>query len=86
MSRLFLPALSIEVVAVRRTAPNSFTWERRLHPIERIEEYWLADIGWWRPDDHISRDYYLLTTKTGLLVEIFRSRLTSGWYLQRLYD
>ena len=86
MSRLFLPAVSIEVVASARLVPEQFTWARRLHPIDRIEEYWLAKLGWWRPDDTIARDYFLLTTKTGLLVEIYRSRLTDGWYLQRLHD
>lgn len=86
MSRLFLPALPIEVVVASRLVPEGFTWRHRLHPMEAIEEYWLADFGWWRNEGYIARDYFLLTTRTGLLVEIYHSLTTEGWYLQRLHD
>jgi hypothetical protein len=86
MSRLFVPGLPIEIVAANRITPQRFTWEHRLHPIERIEDYWLADFGWWRKESYIARDYFLLTTKTGLLVEIYRSLISDLWYLQRLHD
>jgi hypothetical protein len=39
---------------------------------------------WWR--EGIRRDYFKLTTTTGLLVVIFHDLDTGDWYLQRLYD
>jgi hypothetical protein len=86
MSRLFIPSLPIEAVAANRISPQRFTWGNISHPVNRIEEYWLADFGWWRSEDYVARDYFLLTTKTGLLVEIYRSLVTDLWFLQRLHD
>ena len=86
MTRLYIPAMPIEVVTMQSITPQRFVWARRQHPIARVEDYWIIDLSWWRPDDYIARDCFLVTTQTGLLAEIFRSRLTENWYLQRLHD
>ncbi len=41
-------------------------------------------MDWWRV--RIWREYFKLTTGTGLLVVIYRDLLSGAWYLQRLYD
>ena len=86
MSRLFLPGLPIEVAVVGKVTPQRFTWAKRQHPVNRIENFWITELGWWHPDHAIARDYFLLTTKTGLLVEIYHSHKDDCWYLQRLHD
>lgn len=76
-----------EVIAVQCDAlatPLVFNWQGRNHPVEGIAKRWRVDQGWWRK--RIWREYFKLTTQTGLLVIIFREVQTGAWYLQRLYD
>jgi len=86
MSHLWLEGVPIEVFTSQALWPTRLIWERRLHPVLRVEDYWLADFGWWRSDTRVARDYFLLTTTTGLLLEVFHNLITDAWYLQRLYD
>jgi hypothetical protein len=47
----------------------SFRWRRRTHPVEQTANYWRIDANWW--DDRVWREYFKVTTDTGLLVLIF---------------
>ncbi|HEX2618573.1 MAG TPA: hypothetical protein VHL11_00465 [Phototrophicaceae bacterium] len=64
--------------------PVRFVWKTRMHPVEHISKRWRVDLGWWRIQ--IWREHYKLTTRTGLLVIVYRDLLTGQWFLQRLYD
>ncbi|MEA3459622.1 MAG: hypothetical protein U9R11_02940, partial [Chloroflexota bacterium] len=64
--------------------PRSFEWRGRTHPVKEMCRRWRVDEGWWR--SRIWREYFKLVTATGLLVVIYRDKLTDRWYLSRLYD
>jgi hypothetical protein len=53
--------------------------------VAEVAKQWRVDVDWWRGEP-VTRDYYKLTTTTGLLVIVYRDLLTGAWYLQRLYD
>jgi hypothetical protein len=64
--------------------PRQFTWHGRWHPVECIANRWRVDEGWWV--QHTWRDYFKLTTSTGLLLTIYQDLLTGHWYVQRVSD
>jgi hypothetical protein len=43
-----------------------------------------VDEEWWR--GRVWREYFTLTTSTGLLMEIFHNLTAGEWYVQRVYD
>ena len=49
-----------------------------------FDNRWRVDGEWWR--GRIWRDYFRLTTATGLRVVIYHDLLTDEWCLQRLLD
>ncbi|GIK36980.1 MAG: hypothetical protein BroJett011_08130 [Chloroflexota bacterium] len=65
-------------------APYAFTWQGQCHVVQEIAKRWRVDQGWWRK--RVWREYFKLTTQTGLLVVIYRDVPTGAWFLQRLYD
>jgi hypothetical protein len=74
----------IAVVGDGMQTPRTFTWGGRRHRVQAIAKRWRVDVDWWR--GRVWREYFKLTTHTGLLVVIYRDVPTSRWYLQRLYD
>ncbi len=64
--------------------PLWFTWNGRRHTVEMVARRWRVDFGWWRW--HVWREHYKLTTRTGLLVIIYRDLDSGEWFLQRIYD
>ena len=68
----------------RAGMPRRFTWKGQRHSVQDIAKHWRVDFGWWKL--HIWRDYYKLTTQTGLLVVVYHDLLTGTWYFQQLYD
>jgi hypothetical protein len=84
MTRLWPDGTLIQVVQSSPELPGRFTWQGQIHPIEAISKRWRVQMEWWREGIH--RDYFKLTTTTGLLVVIFHDLHTGHWYLQRLYD
>ena len=84
MTRLWLIG---SVIAVQHDAwlvPQAFTWQGQTHRVQQLSKRWRIDQGWW--EQRIWREYFKVTTQTGLLVIIYRDLLTGEWYLQRLYD
>jgi hypothetical protein len=71
-------------VADEDGVPMEFTWHGETHPVHLIANQWRIDEGWW--DKRIYRDYFKLTTTTGLLLIVYRDGLSGEWYLQRLYN
>lgn len=84
MTRLWPGGDPIRMETDHLGRPRCFHWRGRRHPVAGITNRWRVDAEWWRL--RIWRDYYLLTTCSGLLVIVYHDRLTSDWLLQRLYD
>jgi hypothetical protein len=84
MNRLWLNGSPIEVKADKLGRPLEFVWKRQRHQVQQITRRWRTDQEWWR--GRIWREYFKLTTKTGLLIVIFRDLNGGQWFLQRLYD
>ncbi|MCB0173633.1 MAG: hypothetical protein KDJ97_24150 [Anaerolineae bacterium] len=84
MTRLWPEGEIISVVSDPTYTPQSFTWQGRVHPVQQVAKRWRLDMDWW--EQHIWREYFKLTTATGLMVVIYYDWLTATWYLQRLYD
>lgn len=84
MSRFWADGLHITVVSDALFAPVSFTWQTHRHMVATILERWRVDEGWWKR--RVWREYFTLTTHSGLLVLIYHDVRTDTWRLQRLYD
>jgi hypothetical protein len=84
MTRFWPEGMLIAVVIQAAGLPLRFEWQGQVHQVETIARQWRVDVGWWRV--RIWRDYFKLTTDSGLLVIIYHELLTKQWYLQRLYD
>jgi hypothetical protein len=84
MTHLWSKGEPITVTSDALQTPCVFTWQGRTHNVQAVAKRWRVDVDWWR--GRIWREYFKLTTDTGLLVVIYRDILTGSWYLQRLYD
>ena len=84
MTRLWPEGDVIEVLSDEGAAPHSLIWQGQTHTINHITRRWRIRSDWW--DEPLWREYFKLTTDTGLLLIIFHDLLTQQWYLQRLYD
>ena len=84
MTRLWVGGVLVEAQVGSNDLPVRFTWEGQIHPVQHIANRWRVDVGWWRL--RICRDYFKLTTSTGLLVTVYHDLVTGCWYLQRMYD
>ncbi len=83
MTRLWVNGQPI-AVWLEAGAPAHFDWQGQRHPVEVITAHWRVDLGWWRL--RVWRDYFTLTTRTGLLAEVYHDLLSDRWFLQRVYD
>jgi hypothetical protein len=83
MTYLWAEGQPIDVKADERGTPRRITWRGRAHPVEQVANRWRVDEDWWC--GRIWREYFKLTTRTGLLV-VYHDLLTGDWCLQRLYD
>lgn len=83
MSYIWLPAQPISM-HLEQLQLKAFDWKGRRHRVVWVAQSWRMDWGWWRL--RLWRDYYKLTTDTGLLVLIYQDLLDDEWYLQQLYD
>jgi hypothetical protein len=98
MTRLWPNGEPITVESDPDGAPRAFTWQGRTHLVQGIAKRWRVDTGWWHhpavspvpgrcgTNRRVWREYFKLSTRTGLLVILYRDLLTDRWYLQRLYD
>ncbi|UCC89485.1 MAG: hypothetical protein JSV81_09280 [Anaerolineales bacterium] len=84
MTRLWAEGEPIDVVSDATQTPCTLIWQGQSHQVHGIAKRWRVDMDWWR--GRIWREYFKLTTHTGLLVIVYRDVLTGRWYLQRLYD
>lgn len=83
MTRLWPEGDPIQV-AGSADRPDQFFWQGQQHPVANIAKRWRVHVDWWREPTH--RDYFKITTTTGLLVIIYHDLIHDTWFLQRLYD
>lgn len=84
MTRLWPDGILIQVVQSSTEIPGRFTWQGQTHHVEEISKQWRVKVDWWH--EPIWRDYFKVTTTTGLLVILYHDLHGDDWYLQRLYD
>jgi hypothetical protein len=84
MTRLWPAGILIRVQVDAQATPRAFTWQGRSHRVQKVAKRWRIDQDWWQ--QRVWREYFKLTTYTGLLVIIYRDLRTGRWYLQRLYN
>lgn len=84
MTHLWPAGEPITVQSNDLLTPQTFTWQNQTHPVQQIAKRWRVDLDWWQT--RVWREYFKLTTETGLLVVIYLDLLSGQWYLQRLYD
>jgi hypothetical protein len=64
----------------------SFTWHGRRYTIGQVVQSWEIDREWWSELGHISREYYAVTTRKGMLCVVYRVLLNNAWHIERIYD
>lgn len=84
MTRFWPEGEPLTVKSNPTQTPLAFVWRGQTHQVQGIAKRWRVDVDWWR--GRVWREYFKLTTHTGLLVILYRDVLTGRWYLQRLYD
>lgn len=84
MTHLWPDGLPIEVNYDQTMTPQSFNWQAKTHLVQDIAKRWRLDEDWWR--GRVWREYFKLSTQTGLLVVIYRDWISGDWFLQMLYD
>jgi hypothetical protein len=84
MTRFWSEGLPLTVTCDRLATPEAFVWSGHRHRVTQVVERWRVEDGWWQR--RIWREYFTLTTDTGLLVEIYHDVRAATWRLQRLYD
>jgi hypothetical protein len=84
MTRLWSDCQPLKVTAGRLGEPLGFVWQGKPHRVDEVLRRWRVDEGWWA--GRAWREYFRLSTTSGLLVVIYRNVLTGQWCLERLYD
>lgn len=84
MTLLWPQGQAVTVRCDPQFTPLNFTWQGQVHRVATVAKRWRVDQGWWRR--RVWREYFKLTTQSGLLVVLYRDLLNGEWYLQRLYD
>jgi hypothetical protein len=65
--------------------PAAFRWNRRCHAIQGVSARWRIHALWWT-DGEVWRDYWEVTTDTGLLCVLFHDGRSEAWFLERVYE
>ena len=84
MTRLWVEGESLSVLADSSGAPERIKWRQQNHAVQRVSRRWRVDVDWWRR--RIWRDYFEVTTGSGMLVVLYHDLVSDRWYLERLYD
>jgi hypothetical protein len=86
MTYLWLDGLPIDVELNPTGQPQRLIWNKKKHTVHRILNRWILHDRWWSEQEQIWRDYYYLTTRSGLLLIIFQNVLSQSWFLYKLFD
>jgi hypothetical protein len=66
--------------------PTGFDWRQEPHHILEVCNRWRVHARWWEADQTIWREYFKVTTDSGLLCLIYHDLQSGNWYLSRIYD
>jgi hypothetical protein len=66
--------------------PLRFTWRGQTHQVGAVHQQWQVNTDWWSDEGQIWRDYFALTTTSGLLCVIFYDRPAEEWRIAKVYD
>ncbi|HET7876848.1 MAG TPA: hypothetical protein VFN71_15100 [Methylomirabilota bacterium] len=53
-------------------------WRR----VDRVEDVWRIDDGWWRPSP-VARTYFRVAVEDGRVLTVYRDDLQGTWWGQR---
>ena len=82
MSPLWTTGQPVETLAGE--PPIEFRWRHALHRVHQVSDHWRIHLDWW--EDEVWRDYWEVTTDSGLWCVLYRDLLTDEWYLERIYE
>jgi hypothetical protein len=66
--------------------PSGFHWQQEPHHILEVCNRWRVHARWWEGDRAVWREYFKVTTDSGLLCLIYHDLQSGNWYLSRIYD
>lgn len=84
MSPFWPEGQAIDVREGPRT-PRVFRWQGHRHTISGVSARWRVHTNWWT-EHEIWRDYWEVTTDSGLLCVIYCDMITRDWMLERIYE
>jgi hypothetical protein len=62
--------------------PRALLRRQRWQRVDRVEDVWRVDDGWWRSQP-VSRTYFRLALEGGHVVTVYRDDLDGTWWTQR---
>lgn len=84
MSRFWPDGIAVVVEASFDAAPQAFAWEQHQHTVETVVRRWRRDVGWWKR--RTWREYFIVRTQRGLLLELYHDVASGAWAVQRVFD
>jgi hypothetical protein len=84
--RVYAKGLPIRVRLDATGMPTAFTWSGHTHLVARVEEIREPHLDWWSPIGPAHRIYYLISTRRGIICDIYRDLVSGEWFLARVYD
>jgi hypothetical protein len=82
MSKLFQPALNVEVRVNPCGEPTSLRYKGKLTHVTGISRRWRIRESWWR--EEVAREYFQVETSPFVCM-VYRDLGTGSWHLQRIY-
>ena len=83
MSPFWPAGQPIEVIPAGER-PKEFRWRLQAHRILAVSDHWRVHTLWWAQE--VWRDYWEVTTNTGLLCVLYRDLAAGTWRLERIYE
>jgi len=82
MSPFWTSGQSIDVLAGE--PPVEFRWHHHRHRVQQVSDHWRIHLDWW--GEEVWRDYWEVTTGSGLWCVLYHDLLADHWYLERIYE
>lgn len=86
MSRLWPEGEVISVQCSGEQQPVSFVWRGRMHRLAQVQQRWQVDADWWSTEGRVRRDYWAVTTASGLFCVFYQDLERGSWFLAKVYD
>ena len=83
MPRLWSPGETLAVITDGEY-PLSFTWLGQVHVVCDISDRGGIDTEWWQAG--IRREYFVVLTDTGWLMELYFDASATCWQISYVYD